>query len=223
MKQADDILSILTFSEQRKGILFFLQEKPRTLTDIKEHFDVKSPNILPRLREMEAKNLIIREDGMYWLTSFGKVAAFYYKPFLDTLMAIEANEDFWNKHDISIIPKRLWYKIKNLKGCNVIKGEDFVFESHKNFIDCIAKSQHFRGATCIFFPEWIKLFSELSSQEREIEIIITKEIFEKIKREYATELKNGLKNPNAHLYICDLKIAFAVTDIFSTLSLFFKN
>ena len=79
--KSSGLLSILTFSEKRKDILFLLQESPRTLSEIKDHFDVKSPEILPRLKEMETSNMIIRQDGMYQLTSLGRVAAIYYKPF----------------------------------------------------------------------------------------------------------------------------------------------
>jgi predicted transcriptional regulator len=102
--KSSGLLSILTFSEKRKDILFLLQENPRTLSDIKDYFDVRSPEILPRLKEMEAANMIVRRDGMYYLTSLGRVSAIYYKPFLDTLTAIEANEDFWRDHDLISIP-----------------------------------------------------------------------------------------------------------------------
>ena len=89
--KSSGLLSILTFSEKRKDILFLLEESPKTLSEIKDYFDVKSPEIIPRLKEMEAANIIIRQDGLYRLTSLGKVSAIYFKPFLDTLTAIEAN------------------------------------------------------------------------------------------------------------------------------------
>ncbi|TAH71569.1 MAG: ArsR family transcriptional regulator, partial [Methanosarcina mazei] len=69
------LLSILTFSEKRKDILFLLQENPKTLSEIKDYFDVRSPEILPRLKEMENSNMIVRQEGVYKLTSLGKVAA----------------------------------------------------------------------------------------------------------------------------------------------------
>ena len=121
--KSNGLLSILTFSDKRKDILFLLQDSPRTLSDIKDYFDVKSPEILPRLKEMEAANLITRQEGMYHLTSLGKVATIYYKPFLDTLSAIEINEDFWKDHDLSVIPEVLLNRIQELKECRVIRDE----------------------------------------------------------------------------------------------------
>ena len=121
--KSSGLLSILTFSEKRKDILFLLQESPKTLSEIKDYFDVRSPEILPRLKEMEAANMIVRQDGMYRLTSLGKVSAIYYKPFLDTLTAIEANEDFWRDHDLGAIPDMLLNRIQELKDCRVVRDE----------------------------------------------------------------------------------------------------
>lgn len=225
MKRCDDLLSLLTFSDKRRDVLFLLQEKPRTLSDIKEYFDVKSPEILPRLKELEVENLIIKQDGTYSLTSLGKVLALHYKPFLDTITAIEANKDFWNDHDISAIPESLIYRIKELKGCKVIRAEDCnLFESHREFVKNVSNSLCFKGATGIFIPSWIKLFSDLASRGASIEIILTNEVYNKIKSEYPSELKNLLLN-NVLLYVSkdQLKAAFAITDQFFSLALFSNN
>jgi len=130
------LLSILTFSEKRKDILFQLEESPKTLTEIKDYFHVKSPEILPRLKEMEEANMIVKPDGMYRLTSLGKVAAVYYRPFLDTLMSIEANEDFWRNHDLDAIPDTLLTRILELKDCRVVRNEhEHIYDSHKSFME----------------------------------------------------------------------------------------
>ena len=113
--KSNGLLSVLTFSEKRKDLLFLIQESPRTLSEIKEYFDVRSPEILPRLKEMENANLIYRQEGMYWLTPLGKVSAMYFRPFLDTLSAIEANEKFWKEHDLTGVPETLLNRIQELE------------------------------------------------------------------------------------------------------------
>ncbi|MDP4228598.1 MAG: ArsR family transcriptional regulator, partial [Bacteroidota bacterium] len=146
--KSSGLLSILTFSEKRKDILFLLQENPRTLSEIKDYFDVKSPEILPRLKEMEAANMIIRQEGMYKLTSLGKVSAIYYKPFLDTLTAIETNEDFWRDHDLSAIPDTLLNRIQELKECKVMRDEhEHIYDTHKAFVENVLSSTRFIGFT----------------------------------------------------------------------------
>lgn len=93
------LLCIPPSPKKRRDILFLLYESPKTLSEIKEHFNVTSPQILPYLKEMKDANMIIKKDGTYQLTSLGKVATIYYRPFLDTLI-LEANEDFWRIHDL---------------------------------------------------------------------------------------------------------------------------
>ncbi|MDD4588897.1 MAG: winged helix-turn-helix domain-containing protein [Parabacteroides sp.] len=220
----DGLLSLLTASEKRKDVLFLLHEKPRTLQDIKDHFDVRSPEILPRLKEMEAAKMIIKQDGLYSLAPLGRVAAMYYKPLLDTLDAIESNESFWGEHDLSAISAELLYRIRELKECSVIRAESYnICESHPEFKENVSNSLYFKGAACIFIPSWIDLFLELANRGASIEIILTDGVYNKIKCEYASELDILLKH-GTHFYIYnDLKTSFAVTDEFLSLSLNYFN
>ncbi len=223
--KSNGLLSILTFSDKRKDILFLLQDSPRTLSDIKDYFDVKSPEILPRLKEMEAANLIIRQEGMYHLTSLGKVSAIYYKPFLDTLSAIEINEDFWKDHDLSVIPEVLLNRIQELKECRVIRDEhEHIYDTHKAFLENVLSSTRFVGFSSIFLPSHPSMLLELAHRNIPISIIVTPNVFFKIKSEYSTEIEEFLKFNHTSFHVYDnAKIAFVVTDRFLSLSLFFKN
>jgi predicted transcriptional regulator len=222
--KAPGLLSLLTASEKRKDILLLLDEKPRTLSDIKDYFDVRSPEILPRLKEMEAAKMIIKQDGLYSLSPLGQIAAMHYKPFLDTLEAIEQNEQFWSGHDISAIPPELLFRIQELKECSIIKAESYnICESHPEFKENVLNSLYFKGAACIFIPSWIDLFLELANRGAPIEIILTDGVYNKIKCEYASELDTLLKH-NTRFYIYNgLKASFAVTDEFLSVSLNYFN
>ena len=101
--KSEGLLSVLTYSEKRKDILFLLEESPKTLSEIKDYFNVKSPAILPRLKELEDANMILKQEGLYQLSSLGKVSFIHYKSFLDTLAAIEVNDDFWINQRLFII------------------------------------------------------------------------------------------------------------------------
>lgn len=223
--KSNGLLSILTFSEKRKDILFLLRESPKTLSEIKNYFDVKSPEIIPRLKEMEEVNMIIRQDGMYQLTSLGKVSAVYYKPFLDTLTAIETNKDFWSKHDFDAIPYTLLSRIQELKDCRIIQNEhEHIYDSHKSFMEDVFDSTHFMGFASIFFPNFPKLFLEMARKNIQISIIVTPNVFFKVQNEHSAEIEEFMnyKHTSFHVYDNE-KISFSVTNRFFSLSLFFKN
>lgn len=219
------LLSILTFSEKRKDILFQLEESPKTLTEIKDYFQVKSPEILPRLKEMEDSNMIVKQDGMYRLTSLGKVAAIYYRPFLDTLTSIEANEDFWRNHDLEAIPDILLSRILELKECRVVKNEhEHIYDSHKSFTDNVMSSNQFMGFASIFLPTFPKMFLDIARRNIPVSIIITPNVFFKVKNEHSPEIEEFIKLKQTSFHVYDnAKISFAVTDRFFSLALFFKN
>jgi len=223
--KSSGLLSILTFSEKRKDLLFLLQENPRNLSDIKEYFDVRSPEILPRLKEMENANLIVRREGVYRLTPLGKVTASYYKPFLDTLTAIEANEAFWKEHDLLSIPETLLNKIQFLKECRVIKDEnECIYDSHKTFLENVQDSSKFMGFSSIFLPHYPSMFLQMAQKNISVSIIVTPNVFFKIKNEHSSEIEKFLEYKHANFYVYDsAKIAFVVTDRFFSLSLFYKN
>jgi predicted transcriptional regulator len=223
--KSSGLLSILTFSDKRKDILFLLEESPKTLSDIKDYFDVRSPEILPRLKEMEAANMITRQDGFYKLTSLGKVSAIHFRPFLDTLTAIESNEEFWREHDISSVPDTLLSRIQELKDCRIVKNEhDHIYDSHKSFLDNVLSSTRFMGFASIFLPNFPIMFLELARRNIPVSIIVTPNVFFKVKNEYCTEIEEfiNLKNTSFHVYD-NARISFAVTDRFLSLALFFKN
>ena len=223
--KSNGLLSILTFSEKRKELLFLIQESPRTLSEIKEYFDVRSPEILPRLKEMENSNLIFRQEGMYRLTPLGKVSAMYFKPFLDTLSAIEANEKFWKEHDLTGVPETLLNRIQELKECRVVRDEhENIYDSHKTFVENVQSSTRLMGFASIFLPHYPQMFLNMARENIPISIIVTPNVFFKLKSEYSTEIEEYLEYKNTSFYVYDnAKIAFMVTDRFTSLSLFYKN
>ena len=215
--KGNGLFSTLTFSERRTDILFLLQERPRTLTEINTHFHIHTTDSLPRLRELEADDLVTRNEDCYELTWIGKVAAINYKPFVESMAALENNKGFWNNHDSSVIPKQFLDKIKYLKDCEVIKSKDYkICFSHDEFVNNLINAEHVKGVTSVFNPYWVTLFTELSVTDISIDIIITKDIYEEIKLEYSNELEHLLENPKAHIYIYsgELKIALATMAVF---------
>lgn len=221
--KADGLLSILTFSEYRRKTLFLLRESPKTLTEIKDYFKVSNSEIHPRLKEMTKAGILERQGDLYCITPIGYALSRHFEPLLDTISAIEANEDFWKDHDLSSIPHELLYHLKDLKDCTLVT-EDFSFESHPQFIKNIMNAERVAGVSPVFNPGWPKMFLGLAKKGVEVSLIVTLKVFEKIKENFYLELEEGLTYKNAKMFICeDTTVAFAVTDSFCSLSLFTKE
>lgn len=220
------LLSVLAFSEKRENILFLLLEEPRTLAEIKSYFNVSSPEIIPRIKEMETKNLICKDNKHYVLTPIGKVVARFFQPLVNTLHVIEENEEFWKKHMVEAIPQHFLERIGELGTCRLVENRlENMYEPHTEFFENIAKSEFVMGVAPIFNPAYPSFFLQLAQRKVHIALILNKNVFEKVKKEYEDTLQGFLDCNNASLHIIygDIKLAFVVTNNFFSLSLFFKN
>ncbi|GFO97374.1 ArsR family transcriptional regulator [groundwater metagenome] len=220
------LLSVLAFSEKRENILFLLLKEPKTLSEIKSHLNVTSPEILPRIKEMETKNLICKDDKHYVLTPIGKVVAKFFQPLINTLHVIEENEEFWEKHMVEAVPQEFLERICELGSCRLVENRlENMYEPHTEFFENVSKSELVMGIAPIFNPAYPSFFLQLAQRKVHIALILTKNVFEKVKKEYEDTLQRFLDYNNTSLYILngDIKLAFVVTNEFLSLSLFFRN
>jgi predicted transcriptional regulator len=155
----------------------------------------------------------------------GRLIAEFLYPVVKTLRVVDEHEEFWKEHDLEAIPQHLLMRISELGGCKLIKsGIEDLYEPHKEFLDNISRSKIIRGISPIFFPIYPEFFLQQAQKEVEISLILTKNVYDKINREYYDALAQGLSLDNTKIYICDdMKLACIVTDCFFSLSLFFKN
>lgn len=218
------LLSILTFSEKRKDLLFLLEEKSCTLSDIKEYFNVSSPEISPRIKEMLEHNLIEKTDKTYRITPIGKAIIHHFRPFLDVLETIEKNESFWEEHYLGDIPQDMLNDLIALKECDVVSSSiESIYESHKVFVENILRSSHIKGISSIFIPTYPDFVVNLAKKDVPTSLILTEKVFLKVRDEHREKLELYMNAPNTELYVIDdVKLAFVVTDVFFSMSLFFN-
>jgi predicted transcriptional regulator len=219
------LLSILTFSEKRKDILFLLEEKPCTLSDIKDYFNVSSPEISPRIKEMLSSNLIGKTDKIYKITPIGRAIITSFRPFLEMIESIENNESFWEEHYLGDIPQSMLDKLRDLKDCEVVSDSiENIYESHKTFTENISKSSYIKGISSIFIPTYPDFVVGMAEKNVPTSLILTENVFSKVRDEHSEKLQYYLESPHTELFVIDdVKIAFVVTDIFFSMSLFFTS
>jgi predicted transcriptional regulator len=80
------------------------------------------------------------------------------------------------------------------------------------------------GFASIFLPSFPKVFLEMARKNIPTSIIITPNVFFKVKNEHSAEIEEFIKFKHTSFHVYDnAKISFGVTDRFLSLSLFFKN
>ncbi len=220
------LLPTVTFSEKRKNLLILLRDGPLGWDEIKIRLDVTASGMLPQIKILEEQGLIRKENKEYSLTEIGYLVVHYLSPLSRTLAVLDRHKKFWQEHDLNAIPREFLYRIGDLDNPWIIETSvEESFEPHKQFLEIILRSSSVFGISPIVHPIYPQFFLTLAREGRKVGLILTESAFQKIKKEYADMLLEGLRYPGSSLAICrdDFRLAFVVTDKYFSLSLFLKN
>jgi|AGTN01.1.fsa_nt_gi Predicted transcriptional regulator len=226
--KTNGMLSFLVLSDIRKGIVYALLERPATLNELKQILNPISPlssaYIIPYLKELSSHNIILKNNGVYYLSPVGKMLANKLKPVLDTFNVIDNNGKFFNDHDLEPIPEYLIERIGELGDCQIVENSlENITATYRALMNQLPNSKSIRGVSPMFDVEYPEAFSSMA-EHIPTELILTSNIYNKVKKEYPILLGKYLRCDNAKMYVIDdAGLAFVVTDRFLSLSLNLKN
>jgi predicted transcriptional regulator len=221
------LLELIFLSEKRKDLLLFLREGPKNIEEIKKYLNTSAVAILPQLKKLKDNSLVSRTEDVYILTPLGIAVAGRMQAMVSLLNVFGNCYEFWINHSIECIPASLRNRIGDLENCTFSEPPDrtHLFEPHREFVENLSVSRRINGTASIFHPLYPSLFLAFAKKGANISILVTRPVYERIKEEYRTELREFLNFENASFYLCDEKIEFShvVTDRFLSLSLPFSD
>jgi predicted transcriptional regulator len=210
------LYEVIFASEKRKNLLLLLQAGPKEMPAILESLDTTRTALLPQVRVLEKNYLVSRHKDNYKLTTLGKLIVDEMTPFLDTLNVFDVNVDYMGNHDLSFIPPELLQRIKELHPYKVIEPSLCdINQPNWELIKTTASSERMCAVTSIFHPNFMDLFNLWAQNEVKVEMVFTKEFFEKLRIQHLIELQQLLSNKNNHFYLYDKSfhsLYFAVND-----------
>ncbi|TAJ45728.1 helix-turn-helix transcriptional regulator [Methanofollis fontis] len=221
-----DLTGTLFLSNKRKKLLLFLKNGVRTWDEIKTNLNVTASGMLPQIHVLENEGLIIRSGKKYRLSDQGMLIVHFMEPLVSTIESLENNKNFWKEHNISAIPLKMLQRLSELKNTSVTECSiEESFEPHTHLLDNIEKSFSLKGISPIVNPMYPHFFLNGAKQGKNVSLILTRNAFEKIGKDYSPYLEEGLQYGNAALYVYHGNIRFAsfVTEVYFSLSLFYHN
>ncbi|MDD3042098.1 MAG: winged helix-turn-helix domain-containing protein [Methanosarcinaceae archaeon] len=182
--------------------------------------------LLPQIKRLKEKKLLVREDDICRLSPLGKAIAGRIEPVIGSMSLFSNNPDYWKGHLLEAIPPYLLETIHKLEPCffRTLDNAHF-FEPNREVVENLEKSNSIKGLTSVFHPFYPEMFLDFAEKGAEVLLIVTEDIFERVREEYAPQLEKFLKLEKTRFYICkkEIQLVSVVTDRFLSFSLFYPE
>ena len=221
------LIDLAFLSEKRKDVLLLLEEGPKTGDDIKTALNVKSTSIMPQIKKLKDGHLIVQDNrNIYQLSGMGEIVVEKMGPLLDTVRVFEENYDYWANHDLTVIPEYLLNRINELGNYFMLEADlNRLFEIPEDLKSNLLESRYIKIFLSYFNPLYLEIYSELVGKGAKLHLILTEQIFIRMKKDYYEDLKFLIESKNTEIYICNKKVNLenVVTERFCSLVLFDKK
>jgi predicted transcriptional regulator len=224
------LVDLIFRSENRRDLLLFIKEEPRTMEEIKEFLSLPAISILPQIKKLKEGKLVVRRiwpnDKVfkYELTPVGQTIVENMEALLDTLDTLENNSDYWTLRNLEGIPPVLRGRIGELKYSKLIKPDlNHMFELNPEFVESLLQSERVLGCASYFHPSFTGLYLDLAKKGADVCFMLTDPVFERFKADFREEMCSllGFENVSIFVFPEDSKVAgLTVTDRFFLLALF---
>ena len=209
------LLSMLASSKMRRNILLFLEDGPKTLSEIKDHLNVGSPQLSSKIKELLEYDVIRSDRKTFTLTSQGRVILENYKPFANTAEVFSKMGDYWRTHDLDRVPEELMCRIGEICAATCIENDISDMNRLKNFRDNAMKNAGWIvTASPIFDEETSYLVFDLVARGVPVTIVTSSDVLDRVSTEYLPDAQKILSIKNFSLYVSktDLGTPFILTD-----------
>lgn len=212
MKMNKMLIDLLFMSQKRKDLLLLLKDGGKTIEEIVITLNVTPTGMLPQIKKLKEEFLVFQDDREYRLTPMAEILVEKMQPLLEVLDVIEAHKEFWQERDLSDLSPEFLERLNELRPYSIIKPDpDKIFEIPAVFLKNSEKSKNILSISSIFHPVFPERFLKAENDHAEITItlIVTKRIYERLKKDFRNELDSYLAKENRRLFVCadEIKIA----------------
>jgi predicted transcriptional regulator len=224
---SSSLCDTIWLSEKRKNLLLLLMEGPRDIKQVKTSLNVTSKTMMPQIKILQKQGLILQKEDNYMLSEIGKLVVGNMLPLLNTLEVLEENKEYWASRGTSVIPREQFMRLGELGECMVIEPDlNHMFDLPREFTENLIKSRCIMSSLSYYHPLYSSLYSRLAKSGTEMELVLTKAVFERLKNDCKDELETLLSSENTVVKVYEEKLqlpTIAVTERFMYLCLFDKQ
>jgi predicted transcriptional regulator len=193
--------------------------------ELKEVLKVSKSHFAQLLKRASDLKLIEKRGDWIFTLPRGKFVLRIVDVVNDYFRFLNVFGDYLDVYILDDIPEWLITRFYELAGIEIVERQEDVFSPHEEFFKNLLNSKEICGYTTVFFKEYVDFFLRLAEEGRKIEVIVNRDVFSRISKEFAEEFKKGIKRENVGFYVSreDFRFSFIVTDIFFSISFYLKN
>ena len=189
------LIDVIFASDKRKNTLLLLRKGPQEMTALLRSMKTTRQALLPQLKILEENYLITHYEDTYELTPISKLIVNEMAHFVDTLKVLDRNVDFWGERDLRFIPHELLDRIRELEPYKINEPSiSNIHELNQDFTETSASSGFMCAVTTIFHPNFMDLFALWTENKTNITMIISEELFNKLKIQSRSDFQQLLDN-----------------------------
>ncbi|MDD1719754.1 MAG: DUF1724 domain-containing protein [Methanoregulaceae archaeon] len=216
------------FSSRLKiQILLSLLESEQSLSELRKVTGSVSQALIPKIRKLEDLTLVESSRGMYKLTPFGKVLASIIGQYINAMIGISRQGEFWTTHKIDALPLEFLDEIGDLLNSEVIfdTGAD-ILHVYTHYLTILKEAGHIYGISSVMSPALAEGLAPRVLEGIPVEIVVSREVVEQLQAEpYAAQIRTLIGYGNFRIWVTEeaLMVGLTVTDRELSLGLYKKD
>ncbi|MDP2216100.1 MAG: winged helix-turn-helix domain-containing protein [Methanolobus sp.] len=204
------IEEVLLASEKRKRILLILLESPQEMETLLVVLGTTRSGLLPQMKMLLKSHLISKHKDSYKLTTIGRLIAKKMASFLCTAETFGGNCDYMGTHYLDFIPEPLLERLPNIGTCTIIDTNICdVFEGDEKLLENANGLKYWFEISSIVHPTFHDFYMEMADYGMEVSVIISREVYEKIRQDYYENFKEIIDLGLVSFYLYPEKLEFA--------------
>lgn len=198
------LISVVFASEKRKNVLQLLQDGPTEMECILQSLNDTRQALLPQMKILETHHLINhdRHNDIYELTCIGKIITDKLNHVLKILDFFEIDNEYWGTHIFDFLSFNLMENMGEVGKHNVIHGSvDIMYTVDPTYFESSSRSKSCHTILSFIHPNSIPFFVDMIHKNVKVYVIFVQDVFNKVKNEYCSELRELINSDSAYLYL----------------------
>jgi predicted transcriptional regulator len=196
------LLDIVFMSEKRKGALLLLRDGAKEMEYLLRSLGTNRQALLPQIRILENHYLVEHSRDTYELTTIGRMVVDKMVPLLKNVETFDNDIDYWGTRSLSFIPPHLLKRIDALEKSKVIiPALAEMHDAHQEYHESCMKSNSVFAVTTFLYPDFDDRFARFIESNITLNMVISKDLYNKLKRERYYDIKKALSSNLIHFSI----------------------